>query len=39
MKPRNVVVMKGGPHVGSGWREIVEWQTGDLHSAGVTYWG
>ena len=39
MQPENVVLMKGGPHAGSGWRDIVDWKIGDLQAAGVTFWG
>ncbi len=39
MEPANVVMMKGGPHAGSGWDAIVDWKIGDLRAAGITFWG
>ena len=39
MQPTAVIIMKAGPHAGSGWQEIVEWKMGDLLRADVTLWG
>jgi hypothetical protein len=39
LEPDYVVMMKGGPHAGSGWGDIVNWKVGDLLTAGVTFWG
>lgn len=39
MDPSRVVMMKGGPHAGSGWTDIVAWKIGDLRNTGVTFWG
>lgn len=39
MTPEYVVMMKGGPHAGSGWADIVDWKVKDLRVAGIAFRG